>query len=159
MGKKSEKKLCWNCDGYVSQHLQICPYCNSDLNKNEAPSLQRKTPFGQPNKSKNDAIPKPLYPREMLSQEVPPGVNQGWKKASEELKETENVTAVEAPSNKNELMGLLLLLPGVVLLLFSFVLLFFSKNGVLSLQWNEQFAYFYFLGAIPLLVIGWRFLK
>ena len=31
MGKKDEKRLCWNCDGYVHFYLDKCPYCSVSL--------------------------------------------------------------------------------------------------------------------------------
>ena len=77
---------------------------------------------------------------------------------SEEAFKEEMQAPVEK-DNKKELVALLLLIPGVAFFLFALLILFFSKEGVLTLQWKESFAYFYFIGALPLIILGIRALR
>lgn len=151
MTKKNDKRLCWNCEGNVSQHLTRCPYCGVDLNQ---PSSREKNAsyngFASPFQSApTQEVPTPPYAR--LSKEVA-AVDEMRQSTEKPQKEEENA---KLKANK-EIMSLLLLLPGVVFFLFGLMLMFFSKGGVLSLEWNQNVAYFYFLGATPLLYLGWR---
>lgn len=77
-----------------------------------------------------------------------------WNQSLDETEEKE-----ELPSGKKEMIALVLLLPGIVFFLFGLLLLLFSKEGSLTLHWSQNLAYFYFLGAIPLVLLGWRSIK
>ncbi len=140
MTKKNEKRLCWNCDGSVSHHLTLCPYCGVDLTQ--------KPDNGSPFKSFVSA----KSPFEMAVSE------EEWKKALEEEKEVPPKEKQEESQKetKQEMTALLLLLPGIVFLLFGLALILFSHDGVISLRWNQNVAYFYLIGALPLLYLGWR---
>jgi hypothetical protein len=156
MVKRNEpKKLCWNCDGNVSLQLTHCPYCNVDLTsteknqKEDYSSFKRKAPLEQ--EKRGVKIPKPPYASLASSEQ---GVSEEeWQKSLEKVEKEQT-----SESGKKEMIALLLLLPGVVFLLFGVLLMLFSQNGVLTLKWNESFAYFYFMGALPLLFLGWRLL-
>lgn len=154
MAKKNDKKLCWNCDANVGIHFEDCPYCGVNLAKGEEekiPSLKRKTPFGPTEKSDN--IPKPPYASKFSGDTS--ASDEEWRKGPDQ--QTDEMQ--EVVSNKNELFALLLLLPGIVFFLFGLILMLFSHDGTLTLRWSDHFAYLYFIGAIPLIFIGWRFLK
>lgn len=161
MGKKNEKKLCWNCDGNVPISLDQCPYCGTDLTKK--PDLQETTPSLQgpaylghsfQRSLQEDSIPKSPYGNLAVSEEE-------WNQTleSEQIEAKEENEDGHPSKGKSEMIALLLLLPGVVFFLFGLILLLFSDNGVLTLQWNQSFAYFYFLGALPLLILGWKALR
>lgn len=167
MNKKNDKKLCWNCDGSVSLQIDHCPYCGVDLTREnaiqETPSFSRKQdpvseqgPYlGHPFQRayQEESIPPPPYANfENSAEEWVP-------KVQEEAPPQEQEEAAPETSNKNDMIAFLLLLPGIVFFLFGLVLLFFSDDGVLTLEWNQSFAYFYFLGALPLLILGWRALR
>lgn len=138
--KKNEKRICWSCDGDVSLHLADCPYCGANLQSTNGgpPKLARKE-LGDP------------------FQKAPEGVatcitEEDWEDA---LDTTEEEKSPQVKTQR-ELIALLLLLPGIVFCLFGLLLLFFSKEGTLTLHWNKHIAYFYFLGAIPMIFLGWR---
>lgn len=158
MTKKNDKRLCWNCDGNVSHHFSQCPYCGVDLNH---PPAEEENPFNQgfasPFQSSGDpVVPQPPYAR---SQHQDFSVSEEeWKKSLNEEK-TPQQEEDASPTTKKEMVALLLLLPGVVFFLFGLALVFFSHDGMLTLKWNQHFAYFYFLGAVPLLYLGWRALR
>lgn len=161
MNKKNDKRLCWNCDGDVSMHIAQCPFCGVDLSQVQ--------PVGDTSSFKNlaspfqsapqgHAVPSPPYanvfsnnfsvPEEEWSQPL-----DGEKEESKEREED------LARATNKDMMALLLLLPGIVFSLFGLTLIFFSQEGVLTLQWNQNLAYFYFVGAAPLLYLGWRAFK
>jgi hypothetical protein len=151
MGKKNEKRLCWNCDGNVSLHLAQCPYCGVDLAK-DAAHEENAPPFKHSSYDPPSPFAKTLQPNLRVNEEE-------WNRALEEENERE-AKKEELPSTTNrEMRALLLLLPGVVFILFGLMLLFFSEDGVLTLKWKQNLAYFYLLGAIPLLILGWRSFK
>lgn len=151
MGKKNEKRLCWNCLGSVSAALNQCPYCGVDLEtvEDSASTTELSSPF------QRRAF------EEEVSMTPPYGATQEFAVSEDEWnKAMENEQSGPAAQNeKNEMMGLLLLLPGVVFALFGLALMFFSQGGVLSLQWKESFSYYFLAGAAPLLYLGWRSLK
>ncbi|NGX60909.1 MAG: hypothetical protein K940chlam9_00383 [Chlamydiae bacterium] len=151
MGKKNEKRLCWNCDGDVSYHLAQCPYCGVDLSqgkeREESPFDDFASPF-QTAPTHDPASPLPPFGK-IFGQEA--------VAISEEVEEEEIASEEDSSlTTRKEMIALLLLLPGAVFLLFALALLLFSHEGVLTLQWNQSFAYFYLIGAVPLLYLGWR---
>jgi hypothetical protein len=158
MSKKNDKRLCWNCEGNVSHHLSQCPYCGVDLTQpKEREESNVFQGFGSPFQSAPDQnIPQPPYARTqtkdfiVTEEEWNTTLNQG----KEESKEEDT-----APTTKREIIAFLLIMPGIVFFLFALALIFFSNKGVLTLQWNQNVAYFYFLGAIPLIYLGWRALR
>lgn len=169
MSKKNDKKICWNCDGNVGRHLDQCPYCGTHLATAPSENQEKSsfsfenpssTPFehtshlGHPLQNQQE-VPKAPYSNLGVSKEEWDHALEDEASETTEQAEEENVT----PSSRSEMIALLLLLPGVVFFLFGLVLLLFSDGGVLTLQWNQSFAYFYFLGALPLLILGWRALR
>lgn len=161
MNKKNDKRLCWNCDGDVSLQISQCPYCGVDLSQTQPMGdtlsfNNLASPFQSA--PKGHAIPSPPYSNvfsndasgsEQEWKQTIEGENEGSKEAEEEL----------ARATNKDMMALLLVLPGIVFSLFGLALLFFSQEGVLTLQWNQNLAYFYFIGAAPLLYLGWRSFK
>jgi hypothetical protein len=155
MTKKNDKRLCWNCDGYVHFHLERCPYCGVDLTKEG-----NKSPFAafSEKSSMNEKAFAPPYAATNPAKEFDVS-DEEWKAAIDKSESVdENDESNEKPRS-NELTALLLLLPGISLFLFAMLLILFSKEGSLHLHWKESFAYFYFLGAVPLLILGWKALN
>ncbi len=153
MTKKNEKRLCWNCDGSVSQHLEQCPYCGVDVTQ-----IPENPPFASPFQASPQigSTPKPPYNN---SQNFDVSRDE-WNRAIEEgAPGEEEEEELISHSSRKEMIALLLLLPGIVFFLFGLVLMLFASEGKLTLQWNQSFAYFYFLGAVPLLLLGWRALR
>lgn len=141
--KKNEKRLCWNCDADVSLHLEQCPYCGADLNQPQ----ERKIPYESLGSPFQQAPTTPFVEKDNFAVS-----NEEWKNALDE----QDLPEEDAKSGRREVIALLLLLPGVVFCLFALLLFFFSNDGTLTLHWNQNMAYFYFLGAIPLIYLGWR---
>ncbi|MCH9608570.1 MAG: hypothetical protein S4CHLAM45_11480 [Chlamydiales bacterium] len=140
--KKNEKRLCWNCDGDVSLHLNDCPFCGVSLSQPE----EKKQPYNGLGDPFQKAPAAPYQQENNLSVS-----KEEWEHAlNEEEEQTPKTSA------RHEVIALLLLLPGIVFCLFGLLLLLFSDDGTLTLHWNQNLAYFYFLGAVPLIYLGWR---
>ncbi len=147
MNKKNEKRLCWNCDGSVSLHLNQCPYCGVDLT----------SPGGLDEETYKNHFASPF--QTSLFDESPPPSPFG---VEEQTLIEESVVAEEedlSPTTRKEIIALLLFLPGIIFMLFGAALLLFSSDGMLTLRWKESFAYFYFIGSAPLLYLGYRALR
>ncbi|MBS0623855.1 MAG: hypothetical protein JSS62_04455 [Verrucomicrobia bacterium] len=146
--KKTEKRICWNCDGDVSHHFTDCPYCGVDLTRVPSDHASHPRELGDPFQA---APQSATQPRNGLAVS-----EQDWKQALDATVSSEKEPPIQV---KRELVALLLLLPGIVFCLFALLLIFFSDDGVLALQWNQSLAYFYFLGAVPLIFLGWKILR
>ncbi|MEZ5315297.1 MAG: hypothetical protein R3E91_03685 [Chlamydiales bacterium] len=164
MTKKNDKLLCWNCDGNVSLHLQQCPYCGVNLSHPSENIEEERNPFQnfanpfQSSISTDQGIPPPPFAN-AFDQES--GItDEEWNHSlSEKTHSSEHKEEPTSSTNRRELIALLLLLPGVVFFLFGIVLMIFSSEGVLTLQWRQNFGYFYFFGALPLIFFGWHRLR
>lgn len=146
-----KKRLCWNCEGGVSQDLDNCPYCGVYVQG----ALSGET----------NSIWNPSYrPEENSSEEVhvPPYQIQIENDPLEEIK-TDN----SSPSQfqllfnqlKKELFPTLCLMAGSTFFLFGIVLFLFSENGKLTLQWEASDALYFLIFSIPLSLFGWKFLQ
>ncbi len=160
MSKKNDKRLCWNCDGSVSLHLTQCPYCGVDLTRDSGEKGEKASfssfasPFQSAPTAVDASIPKPPFSNISAVSE------DEWNHAlGEEGEAVESEEEVGFSTTRREMIALLLLLPGVVFFLFGLALFLFSSDGVLTLKWSQSFAYYYFIGAIPLLFLGWRALR
>ncbi len=155
MTKKNDKRLCWSCEGNVSHHLSQCPYCGVDLTKPREENSVFKGYASPFQTAPNQEIPQPPYARAQTKDFAV--TKEEWDRA---LNPETPAPAPEEPkitaNSRREIFAFLLLLPGIVFFLFGLTLVFFSKGGVLTLQWNQSFAYFYFIGAAPLVYLGWR---
>jgi hypothetical protein len=156
MTKKNDKRLCWNCEGNVSHHLAQCPYCGVDLTQPAAREESSFKGFGTPFQSApRSDIPQSPYERSQTKDFAVTVTEEEWNSTLNAGKEHPK-QADASLTAKKEMMAFLLLLPGIVFFLFGLALIFFSNEGILTLRWNQDVAYFYFLGAFPLLYLGWR---
>lgn len=114
----------------------------------------------QPDENSADPIPKPPY-SPLLDRFSFQVSEDEWNKAmeNEQKRDLPKGEAPSSPFQRKEMIALLLLLPGVVFFLFGLALTLFCSDGILTLKWNQNLAYFYFLGAVPLLYLGWRSLR
>jgi hypothetical protein len=136
MKKKNEKRICWSCDAEVSLHLQSCPYCGQD--------------FAELKKKNHEKMPSPSVGASSIS--LPS--NKEWEQALEFVADQE----IRADRHKNEFVALLIFFSGVILFLMGLVIFLFSKEGVLTLQWNMRHALFFLISSLPCTYLGWRLL-
>jgi hypothetical protein len=150
MGAIPKKKLCWNCEGNVSKEVDNCPYCgvyihsfDIEEHSNWNPSYHSESPKG--------AI--------TAFQQTPPDRDE---ESDEEEKQTASDTLqlnLTWPQLKQDVLSMVLLMMGSIFFLFGIVLLLFSQNGTLTLQWQEKYGWYFLFSALPLVLIGWKWLK
>lgn len=164
MTKKNDKRLCWNCDGNVSLLLPQCPYCGVDLSSPVMDTQDTPSHFSFSQSSPLETQPPfaSIFSQHAEEKRIPAppfSGSQDYAVSEEEWNEAMEEKEVKDEPAKNDHLALLLLVPGIIFCLFGLMLLMFSKDGILTLEWNESFAYFYFLGALPLLFFGWKALR
>jgi hypothetical protein len=142
MVKNAEKKMCWNCDATVSMHFASCPYCGVDLSVEPPPEAR----FTFDGKSVGNPFQKAPQYREEIKVAAIQDPNQADQAEEEDSKKV----------GTQEILSFLLLLPGALLMLFALFILFFSNQGMLTLQWSQTTSYFYFITSLPLLYLGWK---
>jgi len=142
-----KKKLCWNCEGTVSFHEETCPYCGVSVIPAflEGAGADFSPPYSKHHEQELD-IPRSPY-----------ALNSNDAKNEEAGSQTEKEDAEPALDDfKSSMTAISLLLSGSVFLLFSLALSLFSKEGVLTLQWDGTVWYVYLLVGIPLMLLGWK---
>lgn len=146
-----KKKLCWNCEGRVAFTDENCPYCGVYLSSSSLiPQQEDSSSHQAPYKNVTDKS-VPASPYELKNQ---------TNNAVQEEEETVDRLQEEADfSQRNYLMSFLLLLTGSVFFVFGLILLVFSREGVLTLQWNASYWFLYLGAAISLFFLGWRSLR
>lgn len=152
MNTKTHKKLCWNCDGYVHIYEIQCPYCAADLSDYACDKAkERNAPLSdsieEVKEKIQEEVPKPAYQSSYGHfEELPKHIESAPKEF--EIKEEKDV--------ENPLAALLLLLPGSVLFLLGLSMILFSGDGYLTFKFKSKFWYFYLVGSLPLLLLGYR---
>ncbi len=178
-GMKSveKEKICISCEGRISFDAQVCPFCASDQsgskiqNSFQAPIFQNQsledslsslfTPpyqgkrpqFGIPQNLSEPAPqePKQMYEEPPLYKDVTehPHVDPLLSATIEEEEETE----------ESSLWPTLLLIAGANICILGLMQLFFSRGGVLRLEWNANYWFFHCLVGAPLLYFGYKKVK
>lgn len=148
MARQSQKKkLCWNCEGTVSFHEETCPYCGVSVIPAflEGAGADFSPPYSK-NHEQDLEVPKSPY-------DLSPNLDEEQPENSKT--ETEEIQPA-VDDFKSSMAAVALLLSGSVLLLFSLVLALFSRDGVLTLQWDGTIWHIYLLVGVPLFLLGWR---
>lgn len=184
MKQVDRTKVCWSCEADVSYEATYCPFCGTDLltstiePKEEQPrqderfstqsleeslaslykppySVRNKQGLGVPDEREEPAFKQVTPPKEdplfqtydpPEAEEPPPPPQQ--EEAIEE-KETQ----------RGGVLPLLLLSVGINLCLLGLLILFFSKDGVVNLQWSAHYWFVYLLIGLPTAYFGVRFLR
>jgi hypothetical protein len=149
MSAVPKKKLCWNCEGNVSNTIDNCPYCGVYLHSNELDEdYSSWNPSYRPS-SKTEEIPSPLY--------------QGNHKEEEREEQEEQLKGSDWDQIfgqlKKDIFPIFFLMAGSVFFLFGIILLLFSKDGHLTLQWESHTGYYFLAFAIPAAILGWNFFQ
>lgn len=161
MSPLPKKRLCWNCEGNVSEELETCSYCgvyvqNHFLN-NSDPSWNLSYESAE---TASIAVPPPPYQIKLEidnKKELP--FNETVSSDANQEEEVESFYPTLFEQLKKDLFPTLFLMAGSIFFLFGVVLFLFSHNGTLTLQWETRDA-IYFLGAsLPLTLLGWKFLQ
>ncbi len=154
MSATSKKRLCWNCEGNVPAEMENCLYCGVYLGavsvaENKKTKLEISPPYKQQPKEQPQAIPKSPYGSAFEQTMEPPAAVEDEERQIEAAKASlEEIVSIVKP--------LVLLLGGSLFLLFSLMMVFFSEEGVFTLQWKSKYWFYYLLASLPLLYLGWR---
>ncbi len=174
--KSTEKeKMCSTCDGMIPYESDHCPYCGTEQtprmqNSFQAPLFQtqsledsltslytppymgKRPQFGQESETATRQEPP------MTSYNNAPIYKQVTEKAQINPLLGATVEEDEAPP-KNSFLCTLLLTLGANFSIVGLIQLFFSKNGILRLEWNANYWFFYCLIGAPLIYFGMKKLK
>lgn len=151
MSAVPKKKLCWNCEGSVTRDIDNCPYCGVYLHATETENDSAWNPSYD--STKTEEVPSPLY---QISSD-PSIQEENFNDEFLDAKQTMSFSLIA--KLKEDLFPILFLMMGSVFFLFGIILFLFSKNGVLTLQWESDYGFYFLFLAVPLLLLGWRFLQ
>lgn len=168
MNKKIKKKLCWNCEGESNFQAESCSYCGVSLTPLSIGNDQENSlspPYRLVHETEDDHVPISPYISQNHSNEAaqpaqntPLNQNESGQDALSNA--NDDILSNELKNDlKNTLLTVCLLFSGSVLFIFGLMILLFSENGQFVLKWSDQYWYLYFVIAIPMLLLGWAFLK
>lgn len=152
MKQNDRQKMCPSCEGRIPLDANLCPYCAAE---------QASSAFLH-HQSIQDSLTS-LYPppysakKEQKSQD--PMIEKKFQTASPVLAAPiPHTTEASAAANeeKSSFWPLLFLSIGANLLVIGLLQLFFSDNGLLTLQWKSQYWFVYCLSALPLFYLGFK---
>jgi hypothetical protein len=154
MKPKKRQKLCHHCEGDVDLDVIVCPFCAADL-REERPE--------QPKFSPSTANIKQLNTEQAL---YPPPYQQRQVPEPEEIAAEETAVASTTEESAGGIKALyptvgpiLLFALGAQLFFLAVAFLLLSDRGTLILQFNANWWPLCLILSIPLLVLGYRFVK
>lgn len=161
MSPVPKKRLCWNCEGSVSEELETCSYCgvyvqNQFINPSDS---SWNTSYESAENTSMTVPPPPYQIRLEVDNKKEHRTEEETSLNPSEEEETDTFSPALFDQLKKDLFPTLFLMMGSIFFLFGVVLFLFSHNGTLTLQWQTSDA-IYFLGAsLPLTILGWKFLQ
>lgn len=170
-----KEKMCISCEGRIPFNSEVCPYCASKQsgtgmqNSFQAPIFQHQsledsltslyTPPYQGKRPQFTLNPTPDPQQSSLYDEEPSHYKAVKPEMNPLLDTNMEEDSMEAKSNTSSLWPTALLLSGAHFSILGLMQLFFSKNGILRLEWDANYWFFYFLVGIPLLYFGYKKVK
>lgn len=166
--KSSEKeKICISCEGRISFSTEVCPFCAHHQTQAKAqPSFQTPIFQHQSLEESLTSLYTPPYqgkrPHFVTGEESThelPMVNEHlhYKEVNGKTRSDPLLTTVdEEPASKSSFWPTLFLIAGANVFILGLMQLFFSKNGILRLEWDANYWFFYCLLGAPLLYFGYR---
>lgn len=157
MKLNERQKLCATCDGRIPLEANLCPYCAAEQTQMY---LQHKSI-----QESLTSLYSPLYPAKNVhpskEQALTPSLQESMEKSFQHVSPSSQARLhdKETVSEKNQgekasFWPILLLSLGANLLVIGLLQLFFSDQGLLTLQWESHYWYVYLLVALPLLYLG-----
>jgi len=154
MDKKDKKKLCPQCEGNIPYQMTNCPFCGF-----EQEEKQEDERIKIHNASGLSSLYNPPYLAQSIG-EVRKEPTQTFKiPPKEEQEPLHKEQSLESQLAKKELITILLLSIGGQFMMLGLILLFFSVDGVVTLQWKSQYWYFYCLFSAPFILLGLKWLN
>jgi hypothetical protein len=160
--------MCISCEGRIPLDAEVCPFCATHQmvqNSFQAPIFQNQsledsltslyTPPYQGKQPQFHTTPQEEPMRENAMNTDPPHYKAvSGRQIMDPLMGATVEDEKEKP--KGSIWPILLLLAGVNFSIIGLMQLFFSKDGVLTLEWNANWWFFYCLIGIPLLYFGFK---
>lgn len=185
MKQVDRTKICWSCEADVSYEATYCPFCGTDLltatvESKENPPKQDERFAKQSLEESLASLYKPPYSvrnrqglgvpdeREELSfrEATPPKKDEllqsydlSEKEEPLQMPPSSEITLEEKVEGKGGVLPLLLLSIGLNLTVLGILVLFFSKDGVVRLEWNSYYWFIYLLIGLPTAYVGGRLLN
>lgn len=153
-----KEKMCGNCDGRIPLNADRCSYCGMEQTK-----ISSRTPIFQ-NQSLEDSLASlytpPYQGKRPQFTEVPPAepLHQ-LEPMYKEVTEKPQIQNEEEVETKSSLWPTTFLLAGANFIFVGLMQLFFSKNGILRLEWNAHYWFLYCILGAPCLYFGYKKLK
>lgn len=160
MTTETKKKLCWNCEGRVACNEEHCPYCGVYLSpalcsregsEDDDEEYREEPERGSPHHLGRERVPGGRRPSTFDEEDEGEGSYEEEEEVRTAVLTSGEVRKMAAP------MGMLL--SGSIFFLFGLALLLFSREGVLTLQWDGEYWYIYLGLSLILLFLGWRSLQ
>ncbi len=149
-------KMCWNCDGHVGVEAHYCPYCGSDLYRDEqlesSPQKTLSSMYKPPYNPTQSALGVPSY-----ADIEEPSYDEEYEADDVEYEPEER--EVKKTSSDLGIWPLLFLSLGMNLMTIGLLLFFFSDGSKLTLEWNSHYWFIYCILSTPLLMFGWKLLR
>lgn len=171
MRSTDREKMCGQCEGRVPFDATQCPFCASPVDglpKEYQPSLFESKSlkdslvslYTPPYLGKEIAAEeRPSLPKQPPAQETASAYRDVTREPFRDVAAEELAMATEHQEEelgKSSLWPTLLLVGGSNLFLLSLMQLFFSKGGILRLEWDASYWLLYLLAALPMLYFGMK---
>lgn len=152
MKPADRQKVCSNCDGRIPMNAKECIYCGAE----------------QPEQAETPLFKQQTLQESLSSLYAPPyaAKNQNYFENQEEISRKaspEPMTATASTfeeeteeSVKSNFLPLFLIVIGTNLFTIGLLQLFFSTDGLLSLEWDSSYWFFYCLAAVPMCYFGYK---
>jgi hypothetical protein len=143
------QKICSNCDGRIPINAKECIYCGAEQpEQSETPLFKQQTL-----QDSLSSLYAPIYNTKNQNQFE----REQEKEPSIKATATTFIAEEEAEEHvKHHFLPIFLLIIGTNLFTIGLLQLFFSTNGLLSLEWNSSYWFFYCLSAIPMCYFGYK---
>lgn len=174
MKSVEREKICISCEGRIPLDAEVCHYCATKQsgaglqNSFQAPIFQHQsledsltslyTPPYQ-GKRPQFSINQNPEPTPSFSYEEAPSLYKSVKPDRNPILGTTMEKEEAEGGSKSSLWPTALLLGGVHFSILGLMQLFFSKNGILRLEWDANYWFFYCLIGAPLLYFGIKKVK
>lgn len=154
MKPADRQKVCSNCDGRIPLNAKECIYCGAELpevpaqtNMFKQQTLQESLTslYSPPYSAKRENL---FEAEQEAPRKAPPPQPQVAAAAMQEEETEEDV--------KSSFLPLFLLVVGTNLFTIGLLQLFFSTNGLLRLEWDSTYWFFYCLVAAPMCYFGYK---
>lgn len=162
-----KEKMCVSCEGRIPLDTEVCPFCATHQ---RATSVQNsfQAPIFQ-NQSLEDSLTslytppyqgkRPQFDTQSLKEPEMPLYKEVTERPEMDRPLIDSSGEDEEVPRKGSFLPTILLTAGAQFAVIGLMQLFFSKNGVLRLEWDANYWFFYFLASAPLFYFGFQKMK